>query len=148
MIRKRIFSNVHLWILFVENKRKEIFIKTMCLEMFSHSLFFSLSYCTRWMTTQSCHLVSTQRKEYYYKKRIFFCLPCRFLADRYVEGTCPLCGFDDARGDQCDGCGRLINATELKNPRCKLCQKKPSPRVSQHLFLDLPQVTLLLFLIF
>ncbi|PVD37251.1 hypothetical protein C0Q70_04247 [Pomacea canaliculata] len=69
------------------------------------------------------------------------CSHCdKFLADRYVEGTCPLCGFDDARGDQCDGCGRLINATELKNPRCKLCQKKPSPRVSQHLFLDLPQL--------
>ena len=69
----------------------------------------------------------------------FFMWP-RFLADRFVEGTCPLCGFDDARGDQCDGCGKLINATELKEPRCKICQKSPSPRVSQHLFLDLPKV--------
>ena len=64
----------------------------------------------------------------------------RFLADRFVEGICPLCGFDDARGDQCDGCGKLINATELKEPRCKICQKAPSPRISQHLFLDLPKV--------
>lgn len=69
------------------------------------------------------------------------CANCdKFLADRFVEGTCPLCGFDDARGDQCDGCGKLINAIELKDPRCKSCQKSPSPRVSQHLFLDLPQL--------
>ena len=38
----------------------------------------------------------------------------RFLADRFVEGTCPLCGYCDARGDQCDKCGRLINAVDLK----------------------------------
>ncbi|KAL8560718.1 hypothetical protein ACOMHN_063022 [Nucella lapillus] len=69
------------------------------------------------------------------------CASCdKFLADRFVEGVCPLCGFDDARGDQCDGCGKLINATELKEPRCKLCQKTPAPRVSQHLFLDLPKL--------
>lgn len=69
------------------------------------------------------------------------CAACdKFLADRFVEGTCPLCGFDDARGDQCDGCGRLINAVELRNPRCKLCQKTPAPRVTQHLFVDLPKL--------
>ena len=38
----------------------------------------------------------------------------RFLADRFVEGTCPLCSYDDARGDQCDKCGKLINAIDLK----------------------------------
>ncbi|KAK7482471.1 hypothetical protein BaRGS_00026288, partial [Batillaria attramentaria] len=69
------------------------------------------------------------------------CAGCdKFLADRFVEGTCPLCGFDDARGDQCDSCGRLINAIDLRNPRCKLCQKTPSPRVTQHLFVDLPKL--------
>ena len=49
-----------------------------------------------------------------------FCEKCdRFLADRFVEGTCPLpgCNFEDARGDQCDKCGKLINAVELINPR-------------------------------
>ena len=51
-----------------------------------------------------------------------FCVPCdRFLSDRFVEGTCPSCGYDDARGDQCDKCGRLTNSVELKNPRCKIC---------------------------
>jgi methionine--tRNA ligase len=49
----------------------------------------------------------------------------RFLADRFVEGECPLCHYGDARGDQCDGCGKLINATELINPKCKLCKTPP-----------------------
>jgi len=64
----------------------------------------------------------------------------RFLADRFVEGTCPLCNYEDARGDQCDGCGHLINATELLKPRCKVCQKTPVVRSSQQLFLNLPKV--------
>jgi len=51
-----------------------------------------------------------------------FCEPCkRFLSDRFVEGICPSCAYEDARGDQCDQCGRLMNSTELKNPRCKVC---------------------------
>ncbi|XP_050423706.1 methionine--tRNA ligase, cytoplasmic [Adelges cooleyi] len=64
----------------------------------------------------------------------------RFLADRFVEGTCPRCSYEDARGDQCDGCGHLINATELLNSRCKVCQKTPVVRHSQQLFLNLPKV--------
>lgn len=67
-----------------------------------------------------------------------FCLACqRFLADRYVFGNCPLCGYEDARGDQCDGCSKLLNATELKQPRCHMCKKTPEIRTSNHLFLDL-----------
>lgn len=67
-----------------------------------------------------------------------YCEGCaRFLADRYVEGTCPMCGFEDARGDQCDGCGKLLNAVELKSPQCKLCRSCPVIRSSNHLFLDL-----------
>ncbi|KAF9404888.1 hypothetical protein BGZ94_003893, partial [Podila epigama] len=61
----------------------------------------------------------------------------RYLADRFVEGTCPKCNYDDARGDQCDQCGSLLNATELINPRCKLDGNRPTQRESQHLFLDL-----------
>jgi methionyl-tRNA synthetase len=70
-----------------------------------------------------------------------FCETCdRFLADRFVEGTCPLCGFTDARGDQCDGCGKLLNSTELKAPKCKLCKSTPVVRSSRHLFLDLTKL--------
>lgn len=64
----------------------------------------------------------------------------RFLADRFVEGTCPLCGYVGARGDQCDLCGRLITAVELKSPQCKICRDTPVVRSSRHLFLDLPQL--------
>ncbi|XP_075225547.1 methionyl-tRNA synthetase 1 isoform X2 [Lycorma delicatula] len=64
----------------------------------------------------------------------------RFLADRFVEGTCPKCSYDDARGDQCDGCGHLINATELIKPKCKVCQSTPVIRMSEHFFIELPKV--------
>ncbi|RIA87020.1 methionyl-tRNA synthetase [Glomus cerebriforme] len=67
-----------------------------------------------------------------------FCEKCqRFLADRYVEGTCPKCGYEDARGDQCDSCGHLLNAIELINPRCKIDGNQPIIRESKHMFLDL-----------
>ena len=62
----------------------------------------------------------------------------RFLADRYVEGTCPFCGYDDARGDQCDNCGRLYDALELKNPRSKLTgNTELEVRETEHFFLDM-----------
>uniref|UniRef100_A0A8C5I1E9 Methionine--tRNA ligase, cytoplasmic n=2 Tax=Gouania willdenowi TaxID=441366 RepID=A0A8C5I1E9_GOUWI len=64
----------------------------------------------------------------------------RFLADRFVEGTCPHCSYPEARGDQCDKCGRLINAVELGEPQCKVCKRTPIIRSSKHLFLDLPKL--------
>ncbi|XP_050019895.1 methionine--tRNA ligase, cytoplasmic isoform X1 [Alexandromys fortis] len=64
----------------------------------------------------------------------------RFLADRFVEGVCPFCGYEEARGDQCDKCGKLINAIELKKPQCKVCRSCPVVRSSRHLFLDLPKL--------
>lgn len=70
-----------------------------------------------------------------------YCNECqRFLADRFIEGTCPVCGYEKAGGDQCDKCGNLFNATELKNPVCKT--GGPSHHVenrrTKHLFLNLP----------
>ncbi len=57
-----------------------------------------------------------------------------FLPDRFVEGTCPHCGFTHARGDQCDSCGRTLDALELKNPRSKRSNATPVPRDTTHLF--------------
>ncbi len=61
----------------------------------------------------------------------------RFLPDRYVTGTCPHCGSDHARGDQCDECGRPLNATELIAPRCVFCGATPEVRESKHYFFKL-----------
>jgi methionyl-tRNA synthetase len=62
----------------------------------------------------------------------------RFLPDRYVEGTCPVCGYADARGDQCDNCGSLLDAVDLINPRSKTDGSTPVVRETEHYFLDLP----------
>ncbi|WP_068467843.1 methionine--tRNA ligase [Candidatus Protochlamydia phocaeensis] len=59
----------------------------------------------------------------------------RFLADRYVVGTCPRCGFENARGDECPRCGASYEATELKNPRSKLTQAPLVRRPTKHWFL-------------
>jgi len=61
----------------------------------------------------------------------------RFLPDRYVEGTCPFCGFSQARGDECENCGRTLDAIDLIDPRCKLCGSPAEPRESEHFFLRL-----------
>uniref|UniRef100_A0A1B0GQP4 Methionine--tRNA ligase, cytoplasmic n=1 Tax=Phlebotomus papatasi TaxID=29031 RepID=A0A1B0GQP4_PHLPP len=71
------------------------------------------------------------------------CQKCqRYLADRFVEGVCPHpgCGYEDARGDQCDSCGKLVNATELIKPRCKLCNTTPVVRDSSQFFINLPKI--------
>lgn len=75
-----------------------------------------------------------------------YCLACqKFLADRFIEGQCPLCGYEDARGDQCDKCGKLLSPTELINPVCKVgrgnSEHKVEVRSSNHLFLDLPKIS-------
>ncbi len=74
-----------------------------------------------------------------------YCPQCRrFLADRFVEGTCPHCGSTDARGDQCDACQTLLEPTELINPRCGVCGTTPVIKKTKHLYLDLPKVLPLL----
>jgi methionyl-tRNA synthetase len=64
----------------------------------------------------------------------------RFLPDRYVEGTCPFCDYPNARGDQCDNCGRPLDPIDLINPRCRLCGSTPEFRPTEHFFLDLPKL--------
>ncbi len=74
-----------------------------------------------------------------------YCTKCdKFLADRFVEGTCPKCGYKDARGDQCENCGALLNATELVDARCKICGTNPITKETEHLFIDLPKLAPLL----
>ena len=62
----------------------------------------------------------------------------RTLPDRFIEGTCPICGYDSARGDQCDNCGNQLDPTDLKNPRSRINGETPEFVETQHFFLDLP----------
>ena len=62
----------------------------------------------------------------------------RTLPDRYIEGTCPICGFPEARGDQCDNCGNQLDPADLIEPRSKIDGEPPVFRETSHLFLDLP----------
>jgi len=65
-----------------------------------------------------------------------------FLADRFVTGTCPLdgCGYDDARGDQCDKCGKLLNAVDLINPVSTVSKSTPVKKTSKHMFIKLNEI--------
>ena len=99
-------------------------------------------------TTRKPHYELSQKffldlygKDYIVEEEIsqFYCAhDKRFLADRYVEGTCPYCGKQGARGDQCDSCGKLIESLNLINPKCKICNNTPEVRKTKHWFLDLP----------
>lgn len=80
------------------------------------------------------------KKGYIYKKEVelLYCSNCkRFLPDRYVEGVCPYCGAEGARGDQCDACGRILNPTDLVNPHCVICNTTPTTRKSLQWFFKL-----------
>ncbi|PWK34455.1 methionine--tRNA ligase [Actinoplanes xinjiangensis] len=62
----------------------------------------------------------------------------RTLPDRYIEGTCPICGYDGARGDQCDNCGNQLDPEQLVNPRSRINGETPQFVETEHFFLDLP----------
>ena len=64
----------------------------------------------------------------------------RTLPDRFIEGTCPLCGYDNARGDQCDNCGNQLDPADLINPKSKINGETPEFIETEHFFLDLPKV--------
>jgi len=79
-------------------------------------------------------------KGYIYKATVkqAFCAKCqRYLPDRYIEGTCPHCGYTGARGDQCDQCGKPLTPEELIQSRCGVCGATPEFKDSEHFFLRL-----------
>lgn len=72
----------------------------------------------------------------------FYCESCkRYLPDRYVVGRCPHCDHDRARGDQCDNCGKDLNADELLDARCQICEGVPVLKDTEHYFLKLSHFT-------
>lgn len=82
------------------------------------------------------NLLEKQTKEQTY------CEGCaKFLADRFVEGTCPNCGYDDARGDQCDACSRTLDPTDLINPRCLVDKShKITTKSTSHMYVKLDEI--------
>ncbi|MDD1776026.1 MAG: methionine--tRNA ligase [Candidatus Methanomethylicus sp.] len=105
----------------------------------------SFDYFSR--TTDPIHYETTQAmfrklldKGFIYEQSIELlrCPKCdKYLPDRYVEGTCSYCGFEGARGDSCDSCGRYLRATELKDPKCAICGTKPELSTTKHWFFKL-----------
>jgi methionyl-tRNA synthetase len=65
----------------------------------------------------------------------------RFLPDRFVEGKCPYCGCEKARGDQCDICGKLLEPTALVDPYCVICKSKPTVKTTRHWYIDLTKLS-------
>ncbi len=63
-----------------------------------------------------------------------------YLPDRFIVGICPYCGYEDARGDQCDSCGRLLNPEELVSPKCVFCSSRPIFKATKHWFFRLDMV--------
>ncbi len=80
-----------------------------------------------------------KKKHIYIKKMdIIYCPKCeRTLPDRYIRGTCPLCGTADQYGDVCEGCGSVLKGTDLLNPKCSLCGTTPQIKASPHYFFKL-----------
>ena len=127
----------------VVDKYHALFVEG-CLAMgLTFDLYTHTETQNHWDVTQQIFLRHVTN-EYIYKdvqKQWFDPQAGRFLADRYVEGTCPFCGFAEARGDQCDTCGRLYDALELTNTRSKLSGATDlEVRETEHFFLDLGQL--------
>lgn len=114
-----------------------------------HDLYnLGLSYDTFTRTTTQNHYAVTQDlfktmydKGYILKQTTmgaFSETTGRTLPDRYIEGTCPICGFGEARGDQCDQCGNQLDPVDLIEPRSKIDGTPPVFKETEHFFLDLP----------
>ena len=86
------------------------------------------------------HLMKVYRNGYIFEKEteMLYCEhDQRFLPDRFVEGHCPYCDYEHARGDQCDRCGRLLEPVMLNSPYCIICHSKPITRKTKHWYIDL-----------
>ena len=86
------------------------------------------------------HLMKIYHNGYIFVQEtdMLYCEKCqRYLPDRFVEGKCPYCGYERARGDQCESCGRLLETTFLIEPYCVICKSKPIVKTTKHWYIDL-----------
>jgi len=105
----------------------------------TYDLYTSTHTENHFKVSQSIFLALQKNGYLYTHKELQWYAPSqgRFLPDRYVEGTCYYCGFKGARGDQCDSCGNLLEATQLIDPRSKIDGSTPELRETEHFYLDL-----------
>jgi methionyl-tRNA synthetase len=104
-----------------------------------YDLFTSTHTENHFKVSQSIFLALKQNGYLYTESQLQWYSPFqgRYLPDRYVEGTCYICGYGNARGDQCDNCGNLLDATQLIDPRSKIDGTTPELRQTEHFYLDL-----------
>jgi methionyl-tRNA synthetase len=105
----------------------------------TYDLFTSTHTETHFKVSQAIFL-SLQKNGYLYvdrQQQWYSAAQRRYLPDRYIEGTCYICGFPNARGDQCDNCGSLLDATQLIDPRSKIDGSTPELRETEHFYIDL-----------
>jgi methionyl-tRNA synthetase len=124
----------------IAEKYHQEFVDTLIKGMnFSYDFYTKTTSKVHQELVQEIFLVLYE-KGYIYKKteKLPYCENCsKFLPDRYIEGQCYLCAFESARGDQCDGCGNLMNTNNIINPQCKFCKETPLWKDSEHFFLKL-----------
>jgi methionyl-tRNA synthetase len=108
---------------------------------FTHNLY-TLTYASEHHKTAQQFFRKLYDKGYLLSRNEFqlFCSSCnQFLVDRLVEGKCPYCHEENARGDQCEACSKTYEAIELIDPRCKKCGNPAIKKESEHLYFDLPR---------
>jgi methionyl-tRNA synthetase len=105
----------------------------------TYDLFTSTHTQNHFKVSQAIFLALKENRFLYSERQEQWYAPSqgRFLPDRYVEGTCYICGYNNARGDQCDQCGNLLDATQLIDPRSKIDGSTPELRETEHFYLDL-----------
>ncbi len=111
---------------------------------------WKISYDNYTQTHNSVHIdfvqkfyLHIQQNGYIFEKKIksLYCFNDNlFLPDRFVEGICPNCSFENARGDQCDKCQKLLTPLELKEPRCAICNKSPKIVKTKHWYMNFPKL--------
>jgi methionyl-tRNA synthetase len=111
---------------------------------------WNLSYDNYTITHNPTHIefvqnfyLDVQKNGYIFEKEIesLYCKQDNFfLPDRFVEGECPHCNYEDARGDQCDNCQKLLTPLDLKKPRCAICGNAPVIKKTKHWYFDFPKL--------
>ncbi|MEG1751824.1 MAG: methionine--tRNA ligase [Clostridia bacterium] len=127
----------------ISNMYHEKFVDIFKKLDFSFENFFKTTDERHINFSQNFHKELSKTNYIYNKKTMqLHCNNChRFLPDRYVEGLCPFCK-KPAKGDSCEYCGKILEAENLLNPKCKICNSEPVLKATEQIYLDLPQLQL------